>query len=76
MCNVNIKAIEEGNQRYIELILREFMIKKQALSTIKYFLNKCYILLNSQLIKLISGFLTNAITFFIAQDKKELARMF
>jgi len=34
------------------------------------------VLLNSQLIKLIAGFLTNATTFFISQDKKEVIKLF
>lgn len=33
-------------------------------------------MLNSQLIKLIAGFLTNAISFFIAQDKKDVIKLY
>lgn len=61
---------------YLEKILTEFKIKKQALSTIKCFLNKCYVLLNTQLIKLIAGFIINAINFFISQEKKEIVKLF
>lgn len=76
MCEVNMAKITNKDSGYLEKILQEFKIKKQALSTIKCFLSRCYILLNSQLIKLISGFLTNAITFFISQEKKESIKLF
>lgn len=76
MCSVNIDRIKNKDKLYIEKILLEFRIKQWALSSIKYFLNRCYALLNSQLIKLISGFLSNAVVFFIPQDKKEILKIF
>lgn len=76
MCEIDVERIKNKDMLYIEKILIEFKIKKQALSTIKCFLNKCYILLNSQLIKLVAGFLVNATTFFISQEKKEIIKLF
>ena len=76
MWEIDVDRIKSKDVNYLEKILIEFKIKKQALSSIKWFLNKCFILLNSQLIKLVSGFLINATTFFISQEKKEIATLF
>ncbi|CDW72650.1 heat repeat-containing protein 5b [Stylonychia lemnae] len=76
MCIVN--PIQLKDQNYQEKILNEFRIKKAALSTIRQFLSKCFVLLNNQLLKLIGTFLVNAVSFFINQDKekKDLIRLF
>lgn len=58
-----------NNPAYLEKVLTEFRIKRAALSSLRTFLLKCHPLLNTQLWKLITTFLVNAVTFFINHDK-------
>ena len=45
MCVVNTVMLKEN--AYLEKILNEFRIKKAALSVIRCFLSKCFVLLNN-----------------------------
>jgi hypothetical protein len=45
MCNVAMLQIKDPV--YLEKVLNEFKIKKAAISTLKAFLNRCFVLLNN-----------------------------
>lgn len=74
MCTIDPAQLKKPI--YLEKVLYEFKIKMHALSVIKCFLNKCFVLLNSQLIKLLASFLSGATTFFLSQDKTEIPKLF
>lgn len=74
MCLVDPKELQE--QSYQEKVLHEFKIKKAAIQALRTFLSKCSSLLNQYTWKLVGGFLSSAVSFFVDKDKKELTSLF
>jgi hypothetical protein len=54
---------------FLEKVLSECAIKRAALSTLRTFLQRGSVLLNTQLWKLVGTFLIQAVTFLLNHDK-------